>query len=173
MAKTFPDIASFSSFLLEASGRAKSTHSRQALRSAATIVWRKARRAIGRDNWEPGPPFVSPWPDLAESTQQEKERLGYTGQVSEYDSLLRTGAVRDSIKWKIHPDNKGFSVGSDNKVAMMLELGTHKMPPRSFLGGALASNGKRLAAKFGESLHTALKGEQVHQGSIDIEGEDH
>jgi HK97 gp10 family phage protein len=173
MTRSFSDLASFQAHMLEVMSRASSTHGRHALRTAATIVWREARGAIGQDNWQPGPPFLSPWPDLAISTEEEKDRLGFTGTVSEYDSLLRTGKVRDSIKWKVHKDNKGFSVGSDDPVARYLELGTKNMPPRSFIGGALARTKDRIVKRLGEGLHNSLLGEGVHEGAMDIEGEDH
>ena len=41
---------------------------------------------------------LAEWKPLAPSTIAEKERLGFTGQVSATDPLLRTGDMRDSIE---------------------------------------------------------------------------
>jgi hypothetical protein len=63
--------------------------------------------------------------DLAESTQAERVRLGYTPN----DPLVRTGELlRDSIK--IEYDSLGFRVGSEEPVAEYQEFGTARIPPR-------------------------------------------
>jgi phage gpG-like protein len=63
--------------------------------------------------------------DLADSTQEERARLGY----SPNDPLVRTGQLlRDSIK--IAYDPKGFAVGSEEPVAAFQEFGTGHIPPR-------------------------------------------
>lgn len=71
------------------------------------------------------------WPPLAPSTVAEKERLGYTGQVSPTDPLLRTGEMRDSIKVEIA--GLEIAIGSTNKTALYQEMGTSRIPPRPFL----------------------------------------
>lgn len=92
------------------------------------------------------------WPPLAPSTVAQKEKLGYTGQVSGTDPLLRTGALRESIK----PAVEGLTlvVGSTDKIAAYQEMGTSRIPPRPFLGLAL-----RNSLKYAEErlIETAAK----------------
>ncbi|MFI4985823.1 MAG: hypothetical protein ACHQF3_00105 [Alphaproteobacteria bacterium] len=97
---------------------------------AATI----ARKKIGReDNADVGP-FME-WEPLADSTIAEKERLGYFGQVSETDPLLREGTLRDSIRFGV--EGLQLLLYSTSKIAGYHEYGTSKMPPRPFLGPSL------------------------------------
>jgi phage gpG-like protein len=64
-------------------------------------------------------------PDLAESTQAERSRLGFEPN----QPLLRTGELlRDSIKIAYEPF--GFRVGSEEPVAAYQEFGTATIPPR-------------------------------------------
>ena len=86
-----------------------------------------ARSYIGQEMEE--------WPPLATVTVDEKESLGYTGQVSETDPLLRTGQLRDSIEAVVLPDPMGvvLDVGSNDVVAVYQEMGTTTIPPRPFL----------------------------------------
>lgn len=78
------------------------------------------------------------WPPLADSTVEEKIRLGYTGQVSDTDPLLRTGDMRDSIG--VEQAGLVVAVGSPEKVAFWQEMGTTKMPPRPFLSLAMRNS---------------------------------
>lgn len=71
------------------------------------------------------------WLALAPATIEEKERLGYVDQVSATDPLLRTGAMRDSIKIEI--EGLEMAVGSTDKIAAYQEVGTAHIPPRPFL----------------------------------------
>lgn len=95
----------------------------------------KARRYIGHEMPE--------WAPLAESTIAEKERLGYVGQVSATDPLLRTGEMRDSIEGVV--DGLTGVVGSDSKKALWQEFGATgvgrgragTIPPRPFIGLAM------------------------------------
>lgn len=94
------------------------------------------------------------WPALAPSTIAEKERLGYTGQVSATDPLLRTGAMRDSIK--IEVEGLEMAVGSGDKIAAYQELGTKHIPPRPFLGPAMLNSLEFAAEKLGETAVALL-----------------
>jgi hypothetical protein len=73
------------------------------------------------------------WPALAQSTIKDKEAQGF--EVP--DPLLRTGEMRDSIRHEVDPITLELVVGSDDKRALWQELGTVRIPPRSFLGLAL------------------------------------
>jgi hypothetical protein len=50
--------------------------------------------------------------------------------------LLETGEMRDSIGIEIEEDGKKAHVGSNDDKAVWQELGTSRIPPRSFLAGA-------------------------------------
>lgn len=102
---------------------------------ACKIVQKKAKAAIGKKH--------EMWAPLAERTIADKQHKGFATPKP----LLRTGELRDSIQYTVH-GNEG-AVGSDLKVAVYQELGTSRIPPRSFLvSSAISSEDKihRLAA---------------------------
>ena len=136
------------------------------LEKCAEIVKKEAEKAFGEDYWEPGPPLVSPWPELADHTKVDKERLGATGRVSEYDTNLRTGETRDSIRTSISKDS--FSVGSNSKIMEWIELGTTKMPPRSVLAGALNRTSAKCARVLSSGMVSKLVGREVFEGEMVI-----
>jgi hypothetical protein len=71
---------------------------------------------------------LAEWKPLAPSTVEQKTRLGYVGNISATDPLLRTGANRDSIKVEV--EGLEMAVGSDRKEFLWMELGTSRVPPR-------------------------------------------
>jgi HK97 gp10 family phage protein len=77
------------------------------------------------------------WPQLAESTQQQRISLGFAAN----EPLLRTGDLRDSIQ---HTVSGGVGyVFSNSPIARYQELGTEHIPPRPFLSTAsIAVSGK-------------------------------
>lgn len=85
-----------------------------------------AKEMIGRENPQ--------WPELADTTIDEKSRLGFDTPAP----LLRTGELRDSIDYSVEPVAKGVAItlGSDDPVAAYQELGTATIPPRPFLSTA-------------------------------------
>jgi hypothetical protein len=102
---------------------------------ACQIVQAKAKAAIGKNH--------EMWPPLAESTIADKAHHGFPTPKP----LLRTGELRDSIQYAVH--GLEGCVGSDLDVALYQEMGTSRIPPRSFLrSAAIASEDKihRMAA---------------------------
>lgn len=105
------------------------------------------------------------WAPLSEGTMEGfrhpygfwikgKRELGYTGQESATDPLLRTGAMRDSIR--AESDERSMVVGADSQVAVWQELGTHNpltgdIPPRPFLAMALHNSTDYAGEVFGEA----------------------
>lgn len=140
---------------------------RRALEEAARVVQAKAKDLIGHDENPAAGPFMEGMP-LAEATQEEKERLGFVGNVSEYDSELRKGEMRDSIEYAVSEDLS--VVGSDSDVAVAQELGVpeHNLPPRSFLGAAGYLEGETVAKILGAGIVKALVGEEVLGGALPI-----
>jgi phage gpG-like protein len=86
------------------------------VRQACIMVATEAKRVLGTDGYN--------WPALSEHTKKTQPGM-----------LLETGEMRDSISWTAH-GNEGH-VGSNNDKAVWQELGTSRIPPRSFLAGAL------------------------------------
>ena len=66
------------------------------------------------------------WDNLAESTVDEKRRLGF--RAPDFQPLLRTGEMRDSIEG----ESGGLVgvIGSNDPVLFWQELGTVNIPPR-------------------------------------------
>ncbi|WP_051134127.1 HK97 gp10 family phage protein [Methylocystis sp. ATCC 49242] len=88
------------------------------------MIERKAKAQIGHLQ-----PF---WPPLAQSTQDERVRLGYAANKP----LLRTGELKRSIQMAApyRDGNRVFGyVFSDSEIAVYQELGTKTIPPRSFI----------------------------------------
>ena len=157
--KSVGDLAAF--FVVAAEAQALSE--RKALSKAAGIVQRHAKRKIGKYQPEAGE-FVG-WAELADSTKSDRARKGF----SEDQPLLRTGELRDSIQVAMSTDGTEAQVGSNSDIAVYQELGTKFMPPRSFLGGAMAEKLDEVKAIIGGSVKAALLGEEVHKGRMDIE----
>jgi hypothetical protein len=81
------------------------------------MVCAEAKRVIGEGYPE--------WPALSPETLARKMGDG---------PLLETGELRASIEW--NAEGKEGHVGSNNDKAVWQELGTARIPPRSFLMGA-------------------------------------
>ena len=95
--------------------------------TAAQMIEERAKNAIG--TYEFG------WPQLAESTQEERVREGYTAN----DPLKRTGHLKNSIGHYVQHEgiyNVVGYVGTDDPNGKYHELGTGRIPPRPFLGPA-------------------------------------
>jgi hypothetical protein len=130
--------------------------------NAARSIQIMAKYTIGRG---PAPGFgFEPWEDLADSTKEEKERLGYVGKVSQYDPLLRTGELRRSIEYRVVHHGHGEMVayiGSDLDIAVYQELGTSRMPPRPFLAPAAVMAAPQIAHYLGAVVVNLVCGADV------------
>jgi hypothetical protein len=133
------------------------------LERAAEVVERRAKANIGHYQ-DAAPPFA-PWAELAQATQDERVALGYP----ENEPLLRDGAMRDSIEHTVRGHEA--HVGSDSDVAVFQELGTTRIPPRSFLGSAAVQSEGHVRRILGEHAVAALVGEEVVSGRLPIFGE--
>lgn len=118
---------------------------REALERAARIVADEARAEIGH--------YQEGWPQLAPATVEDRVRQGYAPD----EPLLREGELRDSIGHEVEGDRA--IVGSSSKVAVYQELGTDKIPPRSFLAGAAHRKAEEVAREIGAHVvHTMVEG---------------
>jgi hypothetical protein len=119
---------------------------------ACQMVYEEARRVIGEG--------YSDWPQLQPATLAHK--IANT-------PLLETGELRASIEWQSH-GLKG-EVGSNLDKAVWHELGTSRIPPRSFLAGAAQHMGPEIekmahkavvAVMLGKGLHSTEMRELLH-----------
>ena len=87
----------------------------------------RAKSYIGhqQEDWEP----------LADSTKSEKQSLGFA--PPDYEPLLRTGEMRDSIEG--NSIGTVGEIGSNNQKAVWQEFGTVHIPPRPFISKAVQS----------------------------------
>ena len=126
-----------------------------AVKDAVKLVAKTAQGEIGHYQEQMEAPnggigFFPAWELLAESTEREKEALGYPLDAP----LLRTGQFRDSVKG----DAVGLNgiVGTDDDVALYHEMGTDHMPPRPVFGPAGARNEVEIQRLFLEALTGAM-----------------
>ena len=111
---------------------------------ACKIVQARAKSAIGRDH--------ELWAPLATSTIADKQAHGFPTPKP----LLRTGELRDSIEYTVH--GLEGAVGSDLDIAVYQELGTSRIPPRSFLVSSAISSEGKIHRMAGATAVAALSG---------------
>ena len=131
---------------------------REALEVGAKVIEKEAKRVIGTYDYG--------WPELAESTQDERASLGYEPD----EPLLRDGTLRESIEHKVVSAHEA-QIGSDLDVAVYQELGTSTIPPRPFLSGAAAAKGQEVADKIGKIIvEGTFAGEAAISGLLTADG---
>lgn len=144
------------------------------LEESAELIEKRAKQKIGEYQEQVGP-FIA-WPELSENTlyggvapsgfrYEGKIPLGYATEEN-HNPLLRTGEMRDSIEHTVGRDEA--QIGSNNDKAVYQELGTMYMPPRSFLGGAMAETVPEILSVSGRHFVAALVGEKVFEGKLAI-----
>ncbi len=114
---------------------------------ACEMVCDEAKRVIGEGYPE--------WPALSPGTLAHKMLN---------TPLLETGEMRASISWNSE-GNEGH-VGSDNPKALWHELGTSKIPPRSFLVGAAIRMEPEIHAMAAKAAVAVMMGEGLHSAEM-------
>jgi HK97 gp10 family phage protein len=113
------------------------------------IVQKEAKAVIGTYKDGCG------WPRLAPATQDDRVQKGFPPN----EPLLRTGSLRESIE-STAPVYEGAEVcgyvGSNHPHAIYNELGTAKIPPRSFLGGASRAKEHEVQQAMGRMVEAAF-----------------
>jgi phage gpG-like protein len=107
------------------------------LEEAAKIVEAESKRVIGTYDYG--------WPPLAESTLKRK---------AADTPLLETGELRDSITHSM--EGKSAFVGSNSQIAVWQELGTTRIPPRSFLLQAALHKEREICEAVGKAVIKAF-----------------
>jgi hypothetical protein len=130
----------------------------------AKLIADDARKRIGEYHSAVGP--FPGWASLAESTMDERERLGY----SRDEPLHRRGDLRDAIMEL--PSEESAIVAVPSKmvatengrrqvdiaiIAEAQEHGTATIPPRPFLGPALWQNRREATAIVNEAIAKKLE----------------
>lgn len=131
-----------------------------AMERAARVVEARAKAIVGHYQHDTGQ--FPEWAPLAQSTREDRVRLGFP----EDDPLLRTGELRDSIGHVA--ERREAAIGSNLAVAEYQELGTSRIPPRSFLGVAAYQTAERVAEIAGSGVVRALVGDAVVDGALAI-----
>lgn len=159
-------MAEFTSFLAAAThcaelAVAQHEADHQSLERATKLLQKAVKDKFG--TYQPSAGKFVEWAELADSTQDQRERLGYEPD----EPLLREGDLRESIQTLVR-DNEGY-VGSNSDIAVYQELGTKRIPPRSFLGSAAVENVENIGNIVGEGVVMALVGEKVFKGRLAID----
>ena len=127
---------------------------------ACVLVQGEAQKRIGTGHRAVGP--FPAWAPLKPATQDDRERKGFARNKP----LLRTGELAGSIEFKI--EGHTGHVGSNDPVAVYQELGTARIPARSFLGAAAFINEGRVHRLFMQAVLRSFK--LAPEGSVDIAG---
>src|SRR5882762_9414878 len=106
---------------------------------ACEMVCAEAKRVIGEG--------YDYWPALQPATLARKMMN---------TPLLETGELRASIEWNAE-GNEGY-VGSNNDKAVWHELGTARIPPRSFLMGAAMAMEDKIHKMAARAVMAVLAG---------------
>lgn len=120
-----------------------------ALNAIGIYLEKKAQDTIGYLQ-KGGGSFAS-WPELKESTKKDKERKGYVFK-EDFNPLYRTGHLKKSIQHVVNKTKKEVYVGSSLDVALYQEIGTDKIPARSFLGLTFFKEKKQIQYVLGQFL---------------------
>lgn len=120
----------------------------QALGIACQIIENDAAAQIG--HYQDSHGDYPAWAQLADSTEEEKSRLGYPSDAP----LERTGELKESFSHKV----QGLEaiVGSTDPKMVYHEFGTDRMPPRPALGPALFKNREQISKLLGFATVTAI-----------------
>lgn len=130
------------------------------LEEVAKIVEKESKNSIGHYQDQAGQ-FVA-WAELTDATKADRIAKGYSPD----EPLLRDGTMRDSIQHTVTGNEA--HIGSDDKIAEYQELGTHHIPPRSFLGGAAFRKEPEIIELIGGETFAFLCGNGVVNGIMKI-----
>jgi len=129
------------------------------LKRVAKLVEKTAKAEIG--HLQPAVGSFQEWPELADSTKEDKERKNYVFN-KDYNPLLRTGDLHNSISHEV----KGFeaAIGSTSDIMVYQEFGTASIPARPVLGPAAFKNKEKIRLIVGAAAFSGLIGEdKIHE----------
>ena len=135
---------------LALAGPEMALHLHHGLERVAKVIEATAKAEIGHYQDAVGP--FPGWPELAESTKDDRVRKGYT----ENDPLLRSGELLESIGHQV--DGLEAQVGSTSELMVFHEFGTQRMPARPVLGPAAFRNKETIHLLLGAAAVSGLLG---------------
>lgn len=155
MKREFGSFGEFAGHLLELQvTEALALH--KALDAVGGLIESTAKSEIGFYQGAVG--GFAAWEQLADSTEQEKVRLGFEPEAP----LLRTGELGESIGHEV--DALEVVTGSVSDVMVYQEIGTPTIPPRAVLGPAAIHNESRIKAILGAAAIAGLVGgDRIHE----------
>jgi HK97 gp10 family phage protein len=161
--KEFKSLTDFSAFTAMVLPVTLLAEAKRGLRVCAKAIEDTAKSEIG--HYQPATGPHPEWPELADSTQEERQRLGYTPN----DPLLRSGELRDSIEHEV--STLEAVIGSRSDIAAYQEFGTDRIPARPFMGPAVFRRKDFIVRIIGAYAVSGLcGGERVHPAlGYDIE----
>lgn len=133
--REFTSFGAFSRHLLKLAAQSEDVKHRM-LDRAAEDVQKTAQGMIGEYQGAVG--SFAAWEQLADSTQAERARLGY----SENDPGFRSGEMQRSILRTVSGEE--MAVGSNDQHLVWFDLGTPNQPPRPVLGPAALHSSTRV-----------------------------
>jgi hypothetical protein len=120
------------------------------LDASAEEIQKTAQGLIGEYQEAVGP--YPAWEELADSTQAERARLGY----SENDPGYRSGEMQQSVKR--HVEGNEAAIGSSDQHMAWFDLGTEKQPPRPVFAPAAIHSKPRVMKIIGVTMFAWLAG---------------
>jgi hypothetical protein len=151
---------------------AGSTVEHEGLEKACVIIEDDAKASLGEYQPAAGP--FPAWQGLAESTQDRRSQQGYSAD----DPLLRSKTLQLDITHQVEgrvgmigvpasgpSEPEGAAVAD---VAMDMELGTSRAPPRPFMGPAAFRKGEAAAKEIGAVAISYLAGGKVSAAEIKV-----
>lgn len=123
------------------------------VRESAKIILADAEHRIGAYQDYTGP--FNAWAPLADSTEAEKERLGYPLNAP----LLREGDLRGSYNYEVNGNEA--VIGSQSDIAVYQEMGTETIPPRPVIGPAAYNSKNDICELAGMTALAWLSGHAV------------
>lgn len=127
----------------------------EGLERCAVRIEKTARAEIGHYQQAAGP--FEAWPELAESTEEQKAKMGYPADAP----LLASGEMRDSFEHQVH--GLEAVIGSTDPKMKYHEFGTAKMPARAVLGPAVFRNREYIRRVLGQATVRGLThGQPIH-----------
>lgn len=146
--KTFDNIQDFSNFLSNLAVKYEK-YEIKAATFALEVLEFEAKDKIG--HLQSGGGEFKSWEPLAESTLADKERNGYIFNA-DGNPLYREGDLRESIRSSYHPNLRKGYLGSTSMIGLYQEMGTNRIPPRSFIGLTMYQGGHLVASIMGQAM---------------------
>jgi len=124
-------------------------NSKKALTKVGRVVSEESKRVLGTYDYG--------WPRLQPETIKHKA----TGD----SPLLETGELRESIGYTVDEENHTVAIGTNDPNGKFMELGTSRIPPRSFLVAAAMAKEAEIQEILGrDRIEQAVKESKEAKG---------